>query len=412
MIDKPEIEFVVRQKPPTDAEPLSKGFTSSSIASVRRFHRTFPQYHPTPLVSLPGLAEELGIAGMWIKDESKRFSLNSFKVLGGSYAVARYLADKLGIDSENLSFTRLKETGASERLGTITFVTATDGNHGRSVAWSARELGHRAVIFMPAGTVQSRIDNIRIEGAEVHVTEGNYDDTIRTARAYVEEHGGVIVQDTAWEGYQDIPLWIMQGYAVAVHEAIEQAAAAGVDFPTHMFLQAGVGSFAGGAAALVAHHYGTRRPLVSVVEPYSAACYYESVAAGDGRAHDIGGEMPTMMAGLACGEPNRLAWPILRDHADLYFRVDDSIAASGIRALAHPRGTDQAIVAGESAAAGLGICLAAHHDKTYTDVRDALKLNSDSHVVIVSTEGDTDPEHYRSIIDEELYPSRWETATR
>lgn len=406
----PEIEFVPRPAYPIPAEPVGDEFAPETIAAVRRFHQTFPQYEPTPLVLLEGLAAELGVAGVWVKDESKRFSLNSFKVLGGSYAVARYLGGVLGIAPDELSFARLNEPAARERLGTITFVTATDGNHGRSVAWSARELGHRAVVFMPAGTVQSRIDNIRNEGAEVHVTEGNYDETIRTARAYTDEHGGVIVQDTAWEGYRDIPLWIMQGYAVAMHEAIEQAAAAGVTRPSHLFLQAGVGSFAGGAAGLVARHYGSDRPRVAVVEPDSAACYYASAAAGDGAPHDIGGEMPSIMAGLACGEPNRLAWPILRDHADLYFRVSDAIAASGMRALATPRDGDQPIVAGESAAAGIGICLALRHDERHAAAREALGLAADSHVVIVSTEGDTDPGHYRRIIDERLYPARWEVG--
>ena len=211
-----EIEFVARPRYPFAPVAVPDDFSPQTIAAVRRFHETFPQYRPTPLVPLSGLAAELGVAGVWVKDESKRFDLNSFKVLGGSYAVARYLARELGIDPAELSFSRLNEPEARRRLGTITFVTATDGNHGRAVAWSARELGHRAVVFMPRGTVASRVANIEKEGAEVHVTEGNYDETIRTARAYTEEHGGVIVQDTAWEGYRDIPLWIMQGYAVCM----------------------------------------------------------------------------------------------------------------------------------------------------------------------------------------------------
>jgi diaminopropionate ammonia-lyase len=405
-----EIEFVPRPDYPFAPVPVPDDFSPPTIASVRRFHETFPQYRPTPLVPLHGLAAELGVAGVWVKDESKRFDLNSFKVLGGSYAVARYLAGELGMDPAELSFSRLNEPAARRRLGTITFVTATDGNHGRAVAWSARELGHRAVVFMPRGTVASRIANIEREGAEVHVTEGNYDETIRTARAYTEEHGGVIVQDTAWEGYRDIPLWIMQGYAVCMHEAIEQARDAGVTDPTHVFLQAGVGSFAGGAAGLIATHYGERRPLVAIVEPDSAGCYFASAVAADGEPRDIGGDMPSIMAGLACGEPNRLAWPILRDHADLYFRVADSIAASGMRALAAPRGSDASIVAGESAAAGIGILLAAAHDPDHASALEALGLTPRSHVLVVSTEGDTDPGHYRRVIAERLYPARWETA--
>ncbi len=410
MSSRNEIECVTRPTYPFAPVPVPDDFSPAAIAVVRRFHETFPQYGPTPLVPLRGLAAELGVAGVWVKDESMRFNLNSFKVLGGSYAVARYLAGELGIDPARLSFSRLNEPEARRRLGTVPFVTATDGNHGRAVAWSARELGHRAVVFMPRGTVASRIANIEKEGAQVHVTNGNYDDTIRTARAFTEEHGGVIVQDTAWEGYRDIPLWIMQGYAVCMHEAIEQAAEAGVMNPTHVFLQAGVGSFAGGAAGLIATHYGRHRPRVAVVEPDSAGCYYASAAAADGEPRDIGGDMPSIMAGLACGEPNRLAWPILRDHADLYFRVTDSIAASGMRSLAAPRGSDASIVAGESAAVGIGILLATAHDPGYANAREALDLTPESHVLLVSTEGDTDPGHYRRVIAERLYPARWEIA--
>lgn len=406
---RPEVEYVSRPVYPTPSVPVGADFSVETITAVRRFHTTFPQYRPTPLVSLKHLAVELGVAGVWVKDESKRFDLNSFKVLGGSYAIARYLGDMLGISPDELSFARLNEPAARKRLGTVNFVTATDGNHGRAVAWSARELGHRAVVFMPKGTVPARIRNIEKEGATVHVTDGNYDETIRTARAYMDKHGGVIVQDTAWEGYRDIPLWIMQGYAVVAHEAAEQVAEAGVDRPTHAFLQAGVGSFAGGAAGFLASRYGEQRPRVSVIEPTEAACYFASVAAGDGEPRDVGGEMPSIMAGLACGEPNRLAWPILRDFGDLYFRVADSIAACGMRALAEPRGGDPAIIAGESAAAAVGLALTVTRDERYHAARETLGLTPDSHLLIVSTEGDTDPDHYRRVIAERLYPTRWES---
>ena len=395
----------------------TKEFSREILGMVRNFHRTFPQYQETPLVQLPALAAELGLGGIWIKDESKRFNLNSFKVLGGAYAVARHLGDRLGIAPEELSFARLNAPDARSELGTVNFVTATDGNHGRAVAWSARELGHRAVVFMPKGSSPHRVSNIEKEGAEVHVTEGNYDETIRVARAYMEKHGGVIVQDTSWEGYQDIPLWIMQGYAVVLDEVADQLDAAGVEHPDVAFLQAGVGSFAGGAAAAIAERYRDKRPCVAVVEPTAAACYYESVRISDGEPHDIGGELNSIMAGLACGEPNRLAWPILRDHADLYFAVADSVSASAMRALAQPRGGDEALVAGESAAAGLGIVLALAHARQNGGGETAAKaeaawqalgLGPESQVLIVSTEGDTDPDHYRRILNEGLYPAAWE----
>lgn len=405
-----EIEFIRRPHYPVPAVPVGEEFSPTTIAQVRRFHATFRQYRPTPLVSLAALAAEVGVQRLWVKDESKRFDLNSFKVLGGSYSIARYLGGQLGIRPEELSFDRLREPDVRRQLGTVSFVTATDGNHGRSVAWSARELGHDADVFVPEGTSASRIANITKEGAEVHVTNGNYDQTIRTARAFADEHGGVIVQDTAWEGYHDIPLWIMQGYAVLMHEAIEQIDADGAGPPTHVFLQAGVGSFAGGAAGLLARHYGTSRPTVAVLEPESAGCYYASAAAADGEPRDIGGEMPSIMAGLACGEPNRIAWPILRDHADVYLRCRDCVAASGMRALAHPRGGDQSIVSGESAVAGIGVLLAAAHDRQQRDLRNAFGLAEEARVLVVSTEGDTDPDHYHSIVNDRRYPAAWEES--
>lgn len=398
---------------PRVATAATHEFSRDVLTMVRNFHRTFPQYQVTPLLQLPGLAAELGVGGIWIKDESKRFDLNSFKVLGGAYAVARYLGNELGIAPEELSFARLNAPEARAKLGTVNFVTATDGNHGRAVAWSARELGHRAVVFMPKGSSPHRVAAIEKEGAEVHVTDGNYDETIRVARAYMEKHGGVIVQDTSWEGYRDIPLWIMQGYAVVLDEVADQLEAAGVEHPDVAFLQAGVGSFAGGAAAAIAERYGAKRPRVAVVEPAAAACYYESVRISDGQPHDIGGELDSIMAGLACGEPNRLAWPILRDHADLYFAVTDPVSASAMRLLAQPRKGDEALVAGESAAAGLGIVAALSHARQSGDAGaeaawQALGLGQEAQVLIVSTEGDTDPDHYHRIITEGLYPAGWE----
>jgi diaminopropionate ammonia-lyase len=402
------IEYLPHPRYPIERQPVSPAFSVEAVRGARRFHRTFPQYEPTPLVRLSALARELGVAGVWIKDESRRFDLNSFKVLGGSYAVARYLAERLGIPAAEVSFERLRAPETQARLGTVNFVTATDGNHGRAVAWSARELGHRAVVFMPAGSAEARVENIRREGAEVHVTDGNYDETIRTARAYLEQHGGVIIQDTAWEEYEDIPTWIMQGYAVCVDEAAEQVEAAGIVRPSHVFLQAGVGSFAGGAAGYLADRYGPDRPHAYVVEPSEAACYYASVAAGDGESRIVTGEMPTMMAGLACGEPNSLAWPILRDHTDGAIRVADAVAAAGMRALAHPLPGDVAVEAGDSAAAGLGIVLAALRDADGGSLRDALDLGPDSHVLVVSTEGNTDPENYQRVVSAGAERAHWE----
>lgn len=192
------------------------------IGKVREFHKSFPEYKVTPLHSLDNLAKYLGVKNIFLKDESYRFGLNAFKVLGGSYAIGKYLSQKLDMNISEISFETLKSKEIKEKLGDITFVTATDGNHGRGVAWAANRLEQKSVVYMPKGSSQVRLDNIRKEGAEASITEFNYDDAVRLANENAKKYGWVVVQDTAWEGYEDIPTWIMQGYGTLIHEAIEQ----------------------------------------------------------------------------------------------------------------------------------------------------------------------------------------------
>jgi len=376
-------------------------FSKEVIKEVREFHQSFSQYEVTPLHTLSNLAEEFKLDKIWVKDESYRFGLNAFKVLGGSYAIIKYLSQKLEMDISELSFEKLKSKEIKDKLGEITFVTATDGNHGRGVAWAANQLDQKAVIFMPKGSAKMRLENIRKEGAEATITDCNYDDTVRIAQEYAKENNGVIVQDTAWEGYEDIPLWIMQGYITVISEVVEQLVA---EKPTHIILQAGVGAFAGAILAALVFIYGEECPYTIIVEPDKADCIYQSALAKDGQAHNVTGELDTIMAGLACGEPNPIAWEILRDYADAYLSCPDYIAALGMRIVANPLKDDPRIIAGESAAVGIGLLQILLEDEACGDIVEALKLDQDSKVLIISTEGDTDPVGYRDIVWKGKYP--------
>ncbi len=260
------------------------------INKARNFHKSFPEYSVTPLVNLDNLRKNLGLSGLFLKDESYRFGLNAFKVLGGSYAMAKYLAQRLDMNIEDLPYEKLISDEIREKLGDITFVTATDGNHGRGVAWTANRLKQKSVVYMPKGSSLIRLDNIRKEGADASITDMNYDDAVRLAAKYADEHNGVVIQDTAWEGYEEIPAWIMQGYGTMGLEALEQLRNDyKVNRPTHIFLQAGVGSLAGGIQGFFASIFGEDCPTTVVVEAKEAACYYESAIANDGNPRAVGG---------------------------------------------------------------------------------------------------------------------------
>ena len=377
----------------------------AEVAKAKRFHATFPDYQATPLQSLDNLASALGVAGVYVKDESYRFGLNAFKVLGGSYSMAKHLAGRLQKDMAELSFAELTSPQTKEKLGDITFTTATDGNHGRGVAWTARMLGQKSVVYMPKGSSATRLDNIRAEGAEAYITDFNYDDAVRLAAENAEKHGWVVVQDTAWEGYEDIPAWIMQGYGTMAAEALEQLTAIGVDKPTHILVQAGVGSLAGAVQGYFASVFKEERPKTVIVEADQADCLYQSVAAGDGKPRLVGGDMATIMAGLACGEPNTIGWNILRDCSDMFVSCPDWVAAKGMRILGNPLKGDPHVISGESGAVTAGLLAALLENGSLKDAREALQLDENSRVLLFSTEGDTDPKKYRSIVWDGEYPS-------
>lgn len=373
-------------------------FGLEQAQTVRHFHQSFPEYSVTPLVELKSLAEELGVSNIFVKDESYRFGLNAFKVLGGSYAIAREIGIRMGISEEELTLARLLQPDVQGQLGQLRFVTATDGNHGRGVAWTAKRLGHRAVVFMPKGTAEERLENIRKLGAEASITDCNYDDSVRLARQYAVEHEGIVVQDTSWEGYHNVPLHIMQGYTTMGAEIVEQLAAYGDQAPTHVFLQAGVGAMAGAMAGFIADYYKEARPVITIVEPTKADCLYRTALANDGKLHIVDGALDSIMAGLCCGEPCSIGWQQLAAYADNFVAMPDKAAALGMRVLGNPVGNDAAVVSGESGAAGLGLAVAALRERDLAQLKGSLQLDAESVILCISTEGATDVANYRRIM--------------
>ncbi|MDY6519462.1 diaminopropionate ammonia-lyase [Clostridioides difficile] len=400
-----EIKWKVNNLPKGDKENCIKFLNEEEITKVRNFHKSFPQYKETPLANLEGLAKKLGVAGVYVKDESYRFGLNAFKVLGGSYSMGRYLAQRLDTDISELGYDKLTSKEIKEKLGEITFFTATDGNHGRGVAWTANKLGQKSVVLMPKGSSEFRLNKIKGEGADASITDLNYDDAVRLANDYAEaDDHGVMVQDTAWDGYEEIPAWIMQGYGTMAQEAIEQLKEYGVDRPTHVFVQAGVGSLAGAVQGYVASIY-DECPITVVVEADETDCYYKSAEAGDGKPRFVGGDMPTIMAGLACGEPNTIGFEVLKNHAAAFVSAPDWVSAKGMRTLGNPLNGDEKVISGESGAVTTGLLVAAMEREDLADLRKDLKLDENSRILLISTEGDTDPDKYRSIVWDGEYPS-------
>ena len=346
----------------------------SPRAGVEAFHQSLPGYAPTPLVELPALARRLGVGRLWVKDESERFGLDAFKVLGASYALHRFLAQ-------------------AEAGRTFTFATATDGNHGRAVAWAARRLGHHAVIFVPGNTVPARIEAIGREGARVVVVDGTYDDTVRRAAKDAEANGWQVISDTAYPGYLEIPRWIMEGYTTLFTELGRQLAHEAPQGPDVVLLQAGVGGLACAGAIFCARQ--GWRPKLIAVEPTDADCLLESAATPDGRLAEAKGKQGSIMAGLNCGTPSLLAWPVIRASFDAFLAVDDGYAEEAMRAL---HANERRVVSGESGAAGLAGLLAFANEPGLHDARARLGLTKEASVLLVSTEGATDPASYRRIV--------------
>jgi len=372
----------------------------NTLFEVKNFHQSFKEYEPTPLVRLKKMAEFLALSEVFVKDESFRFGLNSFKVLGGSYAIGKYLAQKLGKDITEMPCEILKSEEVKKELGDLTFVTTTDGNHGRGVAWMAKQLGCRAIIYMPKGSTQNRVNHITEMGAEVNVTEWNYDETVRYTSEQAEKNGWEIIQDTAWEGYEDVPKWIMQGYSTIAQETIEQMK--GIR-PTHVFLQAGVGAFASVIASIFVSIFEKKPPKIIIVEPEKANCFYKSAEAG--KIQSVTGELNTIMAGLACGVPNPMGYEILKSCTDVFVSVPDWVTARGMRVLGNPLKGDARVISGESGGVTAGLLSIVTISEEYKQLKEDLNINENSRVLIFNTEGNTDTEVYRRIVWDGDYQS-------
>lgn len=382
-------------------------FLNEEISNhVRAFHSSISNYEITPLVSLHNLAKKLNIKGIYVKDESYRFNLNAFKSLGGIYAIFKIVCQKLNLDDDKTTFEDLQKPHIKEKLKDMVFITATDGNHGKGVAFAAAKLGCKSIVLMPKGSVEIRAEAIRQVGAyEVTITDLSYDDAVRKAAIMAKENNWYLVQDTAWDGYEDIPNYITQGYTTMANETYDQLQQYGIEKPTHLFLQAGVGSMAGGVLGYFANKYNGNPPITTIVEPKNVACIYKSALTNDGRPHGVTGDLHTIMAGLNCGEPNTATWSILRDFASFYAACPDYVTARGMRLMATPLGNDKKIISGESGAVGLGLLSLLMERDELSHIRKAMNLNSDSVVLIFNTEGNTDPIGYNEVIYDGKNPS-------
>ena len=375
-------------------------FNEEEAKKSHRFHRTIKGYSPTPLIELDALALKLGVRKIFVKDESHRFGLNAFKALGATYAIAKLLCRELECHINHVDFDYFMRPEIAKRIKSSVFVTATDGNHGRAVAWAANRLGCRSIVYLPKGSSKKRLHDIQNEGAEASITDVNYDDSVRLAYEKAKAIGGFMVQDTAWEGYEDIPKWISQGYTTLAVEIFEQFKTGKMKKPTHLFLQAGVGSFAGGILGYFSNVFKEDPPKTAIIEPEEANCIYKSVLINDQHPHAVKGDLNTIMAGLACGEPNTITWETLRDFSSAYFSCSDDVAKEGMKILAKPEGDDPKIVSGESGAVGVGLLSLLMQRDDLSKMKEKFSLDENSIVLLISTEGDTDPEHYRKVISE------------
>lgn len=365
---------------------------ADALALAQRELTQWQGYAVTPLHSLPALAQAMGVASVHYKDEGSRFGLGSFKALGGAYAVARLLCRELGAQlGRTLTTQDLLTPELRALCGGITVTCATDGNHGRSVAWGAQLFGCQCVIYIHATVSEGRKEAIAQYGAQVVRTAGNYDDAVRQADLDAKQYGRFVISDTSYPGYMEVPRDVMQGYQLMVEEAAQQLP----ERPTHIFVQAGVG----GLAAAVCGYFWERdagdRPIYVVVEPDKADCLTQSAKAGQLTA--VTGDIDTLMAGLACGEVSHLAWEILEKGTDAFCVIPDDAAVAAMRLLAHPLGNDPVIVAGESAVAGVAAAIAASQSDA---ARHTLGLNADSRILFFGSEAATDPALYEQLVGE------------
>ncbi|WP_054340683.1 diaminopropionate ammonia-lyase [Neptunomonas antarctica] len=353
--------------------------------------KTWPGYAETPLHSLTAMAEDAGLGAIWYKDESQRFGLKSFKALGGAYAVACQLQNVLETQlGHRPSTADLLDGQYKDAVSKMVVSCATDGNHGRSVAWGAQMFGCGCVIYIHRDVSEGRKEAMQAFDADVIRITGNYDESVRQADADAKANGRIIVSDTSYEGYMEVPKDVALGYTVMLAEIVEQLEG---DIPTHVFIQGGVGGLASAVAGYFWDLWGERRPRFVVVEPVEANCLQLSAKAG--KPVVVEGDLNTLMAGLACGEVSALAWQILSNGADDFMTLSEEAVAETMQMLAKGYKGDPAIEAGESAVPGLAAAVIAARQEEFAS---ALHLNAWSKVLVLGTEGATDPELYKQLV--------------
>ena len=362
-----------RFRSPTVFSPFTAKVSKTALA----FHRQLPGYEATPLIELPALAQKLHLGGLYVKDESARLGLNSFKVLGSSFAIGQYLAQKTGVP-----MAKLDVLAAAKALPPTTFVTASAGNHGVGLAWAAKTIGQKALVFLPATASMANAQRIRALGASVIRTSVDYDEAVREAARVAKDQGWVLVQDTGLKDYEEIPTWISQGYETMMAEILATLKEKKLGPPTHVFLQAGVGAMAGGVLGCLTDAWGSENFTAVIVEPQDADCLYRSAATKDGHPTKAKGPLDSVMTGLACGEVNPITWPVIRAEAAAFIRVEDAVAEQGKELLTNPEGSDPVVNAGPCGAVGVGV-LANLRDAQ----RQELRLFKESCVLVINTEG-------------------------
>jgi diaminopropionate ammonia-lyase len=372
-------------------DAATRVLTPQDFAAARNEIARWEGYAPTPLVSLSALAARIGVGEILYKDEGPRFGLGSFKALGGAYAAERVLQREVArVTGRDVTLEDIRLGTYKAECAKITLVSATDGNHGRSLAWGGKRFGAPCRIFIHAEVSEGRAQAMRDLGAEVIRIAGDYDASVALARSEAERNGWFVVSDTSWPGYSQPPCDVMAGYGVMVDEigkTLDQT-------PTHVFLQGGVGGLAAGVIAALRQHWGAEAPRAIIVEPELAACLFES--AKTGTATNVAIAEETLMAGLSCGEPSALAWDILAEEASDFLTIPESIVAPTVRLLARPVGGDPIVEAGESAIAGLAALVAARQDSALSA---RLGLDAVSRVLLIGSEGVTDPAIFKMIME-------------
>ncbi len=341
------------------------------------YHKTLHEYFPTPIYSLKNLSKKIGVKEIYVKDESERFGLNAFKGLGASFAI-----HKLLMQNPNIS----------------TFCTATDGNHGRAVAWAATKHNKKSVIFVPKETSKERIDAISNHGAEVIQLNMNYEDSCKHASKTSAKNNWQLVQDTSWENYEEIPAYIMSGYITHLREMENSLNNFNIPNIDIVFLQAGVGSWPASCIWYYINRYDIKRPKLVLVEPENSSGILQSFMSN--KRITPSRNIETIMAGLSCGIPSKSAWEIIKNGCDAVLTISDNYAKKAMKMLFFPIKSDKRIISGESGAAGLAGLIKCLNSKNYVDLKEHIGLDSSSRILIFSTEGNTDKDSFNSIINE------------